>query len=239
MPNLMTDEEIQSWILRRLGAPFWKIELTCDHLTDALDDAKRWFLAKKGVRRALEVYIAPGQTQVLLGEDVDLVLEVVSSQSATTISPIADEFGFNQIVIGPGLSYNSYAYSLSDIVQRLQYSELAKRVLNSEFEWWQEDSTLHLSPKATVGGKIVVYYKSHSLTTEQLNERDHLYIKEYALAKAKEMLGRIRSKYSEFATSTGTVSLDGQALLDEARTEIERLDESIKESGLPMPFLTG
>ena len=61
----------------------------------------------------------------------------------------------------------------------------------------------------------------------------------YAIADAKEMLGRHRSKYDTYPAAGGTVGLDGGKLLDEAEKEKAKLDEDIIERGFPVPFEVG
>jgi len=76
---------------------------------------------------------------------------------------------------------------------------------------------------------------------EQLGERDHDLVKRFALMRSKYMVGRVRSKYQGGFTGAGgqSVDLDGQALLEEARSEEEKLQEEIGLAGFPMMFQTG
>jgi hypothetical protein len=53
------------------------------------------------------------------------------------------------------------------------------------------------------------------------------------------MVGRVRSKYDSFPTAQGTSIVDGPTLLDEARTEMELLEEEISLSGFPMMPVVG
>jgi hypothetical protein len=240
MPGeVMNEEQLRDWILRRLGAPFWQVELTCDHINDAIEDARRWFVAKKGQIKNEKVDIAPSQTEYPLPDYMEVVVDVASSHVVSVLTPIADEFGFNQIIVGPGYEWHSYKYFLSDLYQRLQYLEVGKQVLDANLEWRVEDRTLIILPKKTVGGPIIIFYKTNQVTIEQLGERDHDLVKRFALMRSKEMLGRIRSRYDSYDTATGAKSLDGPALLDEARMEEERLQEEISQSGYPMLFQTG
>jgi hypothetical protein len=55
------------------------------------------------------------------------------------------------------------------------------------------------------------------------------WIFDYAFAHCKEILGRIRSKFENFASIGNTgIALDGQQLLQEAETEKERLRETLQ-----------
>lgn len=70
----------------------------------------------------------------------------------------------------------------------------------------------------------------------EINDVGRRWINEYTLACAKEILGEIRSKYQTVPIPNSEVTLNGQALMDEARTEKERLltqlRETLDESGL-------
>ena len=240
MPGqVMNKEQLRDWILRRLGAPMWKVELTCEHLDDAIEDAVRWFVAKKGEIKLEEIDVAPGETQYALKDYMEVVVDVASSNVVSAMTPISDEFGFNQIVVGPGYDWHSYKYFLSDVVQRLQYLEVGKRVLDANFEWRVDGRTLTLLPKKTVGGKMIIFYKSNDIVIEQLGERDHDLVKRFALMRAKEMLGRVRSRFDSYETASGQKSLDGPVLLEEAQREEEKLQEEIMQSAYPMGFTTG
>jgi hypothetical protein len=241
---LKDDEELTQWVLRRLGAPLLKVELTADHLHDNVEDAKRWFAAKKGWRRFYGFDIFPSTSEYTLPKDVDVVLDVVFAYDPLDLSILAYPYWLppenNQI---PYSVFNVAGNSgglYSNYVQTLQFIETARRVMSAEADWRQENDKLQLFPNPTRSGKAVVEYNSHQINSViELSERDHLLLKKYALAMAKMDLGRIRSKFDNYPTAQGTTTMDGAALLEEAKTDIEKLDEEIGESGKPMGFLVG
>ena len=99
---------------------------------------------------------------------------------------------------------------------------------------------LYIFPIPKSSATILLNYKSSQITIEQLSERDHDLLKRYALACAKEDVGRVRSKYvSGFPTAQGHEQLDGDRLLEEAAAAKEALDEEIALSGFPMGFMVG
>lgn len=73
---------------------------------------------------------------------------------------------------------------------------------------------------------VVVNYLQRMYDWPEVNS----WMKDYALAHAKEILGRIRSKYDRYVSPGGGVSLDGQALLAESQQEKERLRESLRSN---------
>jgi len=245
VPFVLKDEtEIQQWMLRRLGAPLLKVELTADHLRDNIEDAKRWFAAKKGWRRFLTMNLIAGKGMYPLPQDVDVVIDVTFSYNPNDLAFLAlpywvpGENGqipysvFNVAGQSGGL-YSGYA-------QTLQYIETAKRVLSAEQDWRQENHDLLIFPQPNRSSVAIVEYTSHTVgPIVDLSERDHLLIKKYALAMAKMDLGRIRSKFDSYPTAQGTVTMDGAAILEEAKADLEKLEEEIADSAMPMGFLVG
>lgn len=53
------------------------------------------------------------------------------------------------------------------------------------------------------------------------------WIRDYAVAKCKVMLGAARSKFQSISGPDGTISLDGEALKTEATAEFERLEKEL------------
>jgi len=238
--QLMDDAQTREWILRQLGCPLVKIELTKEQLCDALENAKRWFAAKKGVIRYNVIQAIDGVTAYCLDEDVDTVIDVVPSAAPLDFSLIFSPF----ILVDDRVPYDVFAAPssagiYSSFVQTLQYIETAKRILGAEFDWRQNGRMLHIFPLPRNSSRLLLEYKTTTFAINQLAERDHDLIKRYALAGAKLIVGRIRSKYDSFPTAQGSASLDGRDLISEGREEINALDEEIGMSAMPMHFLAG
>lgn len=231
------------WILRRLGAPLLKVELTADHLADNIEDARRWFAAKKGLKKLLKFPIQATKNEYCLPADVNTVIDVTFSSDPLDLSLFAYPYWLpmenNQIPYSVFNVHGSSGGAYSNYVQVLQYIEQAKRIMSQEPDWRQEDRMLYVFPVPAQSATALVEYTSHTVKIQELNERDHDLVKRFALAKAKEDLGRIRSKFDNYPTAQGTVAMDGAALLDESRQEIEKLNEEIADSAGPMGFLVG
>lgn len=248
----MDEDQLKLWILRRLGAPLLKVELTEDHLQDQIMTALHWYAAKKGFIRQFPLQIVPNITQYPLEPYVDVVTDVVMPLSTYDLTPLSSPWGWAwpQENLGMPLTgaFNGFAGAaagtagvVSSFQQVLQYSDTARRVFNGELEWRQEDRVLYILPfrMQNYYPKAIVYYTSTRFTLLDLNERDHDIVKRYALAQAKLDLGRIRSKYGDYPTAQGSAQLDGSTLLDEGRTEIEALNEELADSAMPVGFLVG
>jgi len=67
------------------------------------------------------------------------------------------------------------------------------------------------------------------LTFNEINSNGRQWIRKYALALSKELLGIVRSKYSSMPLPNGDVNLDGEALKAEGREEKTQLLDDLKE----------
>lgn len=71
--------------------------------------------------------------------------------------------------------------------------------------------------------------KYDELPYSAFNSGAQRWVKQYTLATAKEILGRIRSKFSELPIPDATVTLDGESLISEAQEEKQQLKEYLME----------
>jgi hypothetical protein len=237
---LMNADEMKQWVLRRMGAPLLRVEITDDQLDDCIENAKRWFSAKKGVKRQAIMAVTSGQPEYDLPDEVDVVLDVAFATSPMDISLIFSPF----MLIDEKVPYDVFAAPgsaglYSSFTQTLQYVEMAKRILSADADWRQEGRKLQLFPCPRVDLAVVIDFKTHCVTVEQLNERDHDLVKRFAYNEARFYVARVRTKYADYPTAQGTATLDGEKLMEEYSAELERLEDEISLSGFPIGILTG
>lgn len=236
----VNDDDLGQWILRRLGAPRVCVELTQEHLQDAIDDAKRWFLAKKGFTRYVKIPMVANQTEYELPEEVDRVLDVFFQLSQTDIATLFTPISS----IDERLPYDVFATGsaagpYSTYYQLVQYIEQTKRVTNAEEDWRQEGRKLYIFPRPTSGTFVMVAYSVKCVRLDELSMFDYELLRRYALIMAKRDLGRVRSKFGEYPGAQGNITLDGDKLLTEAEAELEKINEEILQAGNPLSFMTG
>jgi hypothetical protein len=89
------------------------------------------------------------------------------------------------------------------------------------------DSTL----QGTTDGVITDFSNApfDNMTFANINDVGKQWIKKYALALCKELLGSIRSKYASLPIPNAETTLDGDTLRTEAATEKEQLVEQLRE----------
>lgn len=69
--------------------------------------------------------------------------------------------------------------------------------------------------------------KIDEIPYDEFNSISQLWVKQYTLSVCKEILGRIRSKFSELPIPDATVTMDGASLIDEAHDKQEELKERL------------
>lgn len=126
-------------------------------------------------------------------------------------------------------------YPLSNLVQGLQYSEMVSRIWGSDVDYRYDRRlrVLNIMPSPYATGPAILSVNSSMLSTNTLDPEDEDLFLRICMVEAKKRLGRIRSKYDTVPTVGGDRNLDGDKLLDEAVTELEKLEEDVLNRKLP------
>lgn len=241
----MTKEELNAYIFNRLGAPVVKVELTDEQLDAAIFAALNWFNANRGLIKVGLLTTVEGQKEYKLPSEVKNVFNVyfVERGFGGLLGGIADimqDFGW-----APGLVPlpRGRLPSFSGVVLFLQKMEDVWRIAAREPTWEFKNGTLFIypAPTSTTVGNLYYDYTCNAKDIEELSGSPLFtdLIARRVLAECKEILSRIRGKYSSYPTAEGTVSLDADTLRTEAIEEKTKLDEEILEKTFPAPFVVG
>ncbi len=242
-PRVLDEAGIIKHIYLHLGGGVIDIHLQECHYKEAVEEAVRWWRAKKGQRKSFDLQLISYQSDYVLPEDVDTVLEVVFPDNIGNMGNMLDPF----FQPGDGIPWNVGGGAdgmgmLSSYGQLLQNIETRQLVFGTQPDWRHEPGSTRLlvTPVAKMSGTARVFYKSHTLVLEQLPERDNDMIKRYARATAKRMLGHIWGKYTDgFPAAQGNRSLNYAQMLQEADSEMETWEAEISASAMPMDILIG
>jgi len=166
-----------------------------------------------------------------------------------TYSPNADIFAQ---LSGSGESFyltyymqNSGGTFLSDFYVAMAYKETMEQTLGiwPSYELLSGKDVdgsnydyIRLSPKPTTSLKLGILF-SRPMTEGEADQQE--WIHKYSLAWAKEILGRVRSKYGSVPGPSGEMQLDGATLLSEAQQEKEKLETEIISISEPLGFIVG
>jgi hypothetical protein len=246
-------QNLRNWILFNLGYPLIRVELTQEHLTASIVDA-------------LTVYhkYAAIDYNFITVPATENPMDIPNDPTVTPLAPINKEMIVDIIYpasffdsLGAGLVAGGYVgefegsvlpifgyadgmlnviknFDLSKYYVYLQKLEDIKHIVGLEKTWEIVNNKIQIFPTHIQLEYIGILYKGR-LTDAEIEEQD--WIKKYSLARAKMMLGTIRSKLSGINAANMNLGADGESLKSEAKEEITALEEFIRQSGRPLPFI--
>lgn len=167
-----------------------------------------------------------------------------SNNSAMTVS----EFGWQNR--GAGVSFTMLP--IYDILLRQQQVEFSDMVRKSTYSFEIQNNKIRIFPRPTSDFKMWFQYfvkkdkyanslgaastvsnfadiDYRSLNYSTINAPGIQWIRKYALALSKELLGVVRSKYGSIPTPGGEITVDGDTLRSEAASEKESLIATLRE----------
>lgn len=223
----MTEAEIQAYVLRRLGAGVVDVELTAEQMNDVITDTKRWFGFRLGQKRAIQIPLTTATNVYILDPDVTEVLDVYLP-TAHFPAVDTDDFSYTySLLFGQWRSPGASPMPYSDLVQRLQYLNVSKKIFSADREWTYDRDTreLLIMPRPSIVGNMIVMVWTKDIDTRQFGPEDENLFLRYSLAHAKTILGEIRSKWDNVPMVGGDRGLNGERLLEEAKAEKEQLEK--------------
>jgi hypothetical protein len=224
-----TEAEIKAYILRRLGYGIIDVELTEAQQDDVITDTKRWFAIRLGQRKIIQIPLTTATNVYILEPDVTEVLRVFLPTSHFPAVD-TDDFSYTySLLFGQWRSPGASPLPYSDLVQRLQYLNMSKKIFSADREWdYNRDShELIIMPRPSIVGNMLVEVWTNNIDTREFGPEDSNLFLRYGLAHAKEILGEIREKWDSIPMVGGDKGLNGEKLLEQAKAEKEQLEKDV------------
>jgi len=244
-------EEFKDYCLRKLGHPVIEINIDDFQLEDRIDDALRFWQEYHfdGTEIIYESYAIQAaditNKYVSLGSSLDSkiisITKLLSSDATTSnMFSIKYQMSLNDpgtySTVDSAREMSSYWMRMShltmtdDLISGLQPIRFNRKTNKLYIDWnWDE----------TKAGDYIVA-ETHQLVDGTNSEVwNDGFLKEYATALIKEQWGMNLSKF-EGVQLPGGVTLNGRAILEDARTEIQALKETMSlQYELPVDFVMG
>lgn len=241
-------EQIKDYCLHMLGAPVVKLELDAQNLDFAVDQAMKIFEDYAG-REHFQYYVfdsVPGKSVYQMPDEVGIVRNVFYKEVGNYAFQASDLGG----AIPIEYFYSSGSYSsiqgglidpihpiwgkMGEWVQYRAYEQMYSRTSSAlgGWEFLGGLNSIKLYPVPYRVQKVMVHYLQKNKDWSEVTQA----IQEGALTYAKEVLGRIRSKYQSVPGAQGAVAMDGSTLIQEAREDRQKWFEDLiyKFGDLPM-----
>lgn len=245
-------EQIRDYILLMLGAPVIALELDDQQVDLCIDQTLKIFEMYAG-REYYDYYVfntVPGQSIYKMPPDVGYIRNVFYKQHPQFAFQSSDLNGAIPVeYFYPGGAYSSIQGGLIDPIQPVwgrmgewvlykQYEQMYSNVSSNigGWEWISGFKNVKLYPIPYRVQAVIVHYIQKMRDWDEVTQA----MQEGALAHAKIILGRIRSKYQSPPGPGGGMQLDGQQLLQEGLEEYKQWKEDlIYKFGDLMPISMG
>lgn len=241
--------QVREYVLHMLGAPVVKLELDEQNIDFCIDQAMKVFEDYAG-KEYFSYYVfntTPGKSVYDMPPEVGMIRNVYYKEMGTFAFQASDLDGAIPIeYFYPGGSYASIQGGLMDPVQPMwgrmgewvlykQYEQMYSRV-SSNLGGWEflgGFGTIKLYPVPYRVQKVIVHYMQKQKDWAEVTQA----MQEGALTYAKEILGRIRSKYQSVPGAGGSIAMDGSTLIQEAREDRQKwFEDLVYKFGDILPF---
>jgi len=230
-------EQIKDYVLTMLGAPVLPLELDNQQLENAIDFALQIFedYAPMEYFQYYTFYTTPGQSVYNLPPDVGFVRHVSYKETANYAFSASDLGGVIPLEYMGAGAYGSIAGGINpqqpvwgkmgDWVMYKQYEDMYNRISGQQggWEWLAGYNTIKLYPIPYRSYPVAVRYLQRRPDFNQVTQG----MQEGALAFAKIILGRIRSRIQNPPGPNGGVQLDGQQILQQGIEEKKQWQEDL------------
>jgi hypothetical protein len=154
--------------------------------------------------------------------------------SGSTIDPFALAFTNNLYMINnPGGLGGGGAGTMATYVASMEFQELAGKLFGRELMYDFNPATRQIRFHRKFGATETILLHVWNAKPEEVIIADiyaRPWIRDYSVAALKWFIGEARSKFASIAGPQGGASLNGEAMKSEAKEEMLRLDEELKNN---------
>lgn len=252
----MTDSENQrqqvvDYINLMLGSGMVDVELDPAHYNTAIDRALRKFRQRSSnsVEESFAfLTLITDENNYVLAPEVENVRKIYrrSIGSRTGGGDGGSLFEpFNLAYSNTYLLTSTNMGGLATYYAFASYQKLVGKMFGSEINYHYNKTTklLTIDQRPRGSEEVLIWIDNHRPDFNLLSDTfAGQWLRDYALATCKIMLGEAREKFSQIASPQGGTTLNGTALKAEGKAEIELLEQDLvnyKEGGTPMWWIQG
>ena len=244
-------DELIKEIELRLGGGMVDVELDAAHYDLSITKALRKYRQRASnstIEKFIPLKTQPEVQEYQLPLSVVNVRDVLMRQTGTVGASASgvDFDPFDTMYLNNMLLQNNSGFAgLQNYELYAHRRELLARMFGGyvTFTWSKNDRKLMIHKKFRAEDDVYVWCFIER-DDEDLLEDVHAgnWIKDYAFAQAKFLLGEARSKFATIAGPQGGTTLNGDALKSEAAADMEKLEQDLityVEGSTPLGFIIG
>lgn len=233
--------EIYRWIRAQLGAPTVPVELTDEQLQDCVTPAVYWYNyyrnAKENIVYAtLEGNVRDGWKipEEVAGEDniIEIIMSprfpyVFYTGRTDLVGQVYMQWFFQQ-------HQRDLRHMVGDYYLTMSVQKDLNNIMGTELKWHFYNGRLFLNPEPPMGAEIGIRFRS-AVSLNEINT--NVFIRDYALGRAKTILGTIRSTFGGVIPGgSEMLTLRGESLIAEGKEEMETVITKMQQLSEPLGF---
>lgn len=240
-PELSTRQQFLREVRLLLGDGLITLELDPEHFDVAFDVALSRYRQRSG--NAMEeaflfLDIQPDTAVYRLPDDVQEVRSIYrrtigGTSGGAAVDPFSLAFTNNIYMIqNPGALGSTGSGMLATYDFAMQYQSLIGRMFGREvmYIWDPATKRLTLERKFSATEQVALHvYNVRPETVLLTDPYARPWLRDYTMAWCKQMMGEARSKFSTIAGPQGGFTLNGDMMKNEAKAEMERLEQELKD----------
>ena len=222
--RLKTNDDLINYILRQLGAPQLKVELTKDQIQDCIDYAIKEFstFAYDGALEESVVLTLNGRGTYQLPDFITSIIMLKSIMGFQTYGSnyVPDRWSeqfFNAL--------GSENTGIDAVIAISSTMSLFEKYVYREINYTFNEYKNELQVTEDYTGNVVIHYTMEYIPDEIDRIYNHQWIKDYSVAKARLQQGVITGKFSSALVGGSTINYEDMKSM--AQQDIETLKEEL------------
>jgi hypothetical protein len=217
-----TCDQLSNYILRQLGSPTWQVELSKQHILDAIQDGLQLYGQWRPTIRVGNLNIVKGVYEYLKGADVGLGIAEISFVEP---NPVPSEV-FYSSMISPAPIFRT---GLDEYDSFLRWRKVWSRVTSVRPDWFYDEARKCLlihNPIERYQAGVFMYdmYKR----TEDLDVTGSQWVKEFSLEQARYTYGEVLAKFSGAVPGPLQAIVLDQQKRGNAQARLDKLRERLQ-----------
>jgi hypothetical protein len=226
-----TVDALKNYIIRQLGGPTWNVELTNQQILDCIQDGLSLYSQWVPNIKVGTLVLIRGQFRYLQGVNVGLGVARVDFVEP---NPVPTEIFYGNL-INPAPLFRT---GMDEYDTFLRWRKTWQRVTSIRPDWFYDDmeEALYIhNPIERYQAGVFCYWPHER--TEKLPAAGADWVKRYALARSRLLLGEVWMKFSGAIPGPAKdIQLD-QSKREKAQEEIDKLMEQLKGMQLHSPAM--
>ena len=244
-------QQVVDYIKDMLGSGMVDVELDPSHYNTAIDRALRKFRQRSSnsVEQSFAfLTLQTDQNEYVLAPEVENIRRIYrrSVGSRTGGGDGGSLFEpFNLAYSNTYLLTSTNMGGLATYYAFASYQKQVGKMFGSEinFLWNRNTKLLTIDQRPRTEEEVLIWIDNHRPDFNLLVDTfAGQWLRDYALATAKIMLGEAREKFAQISSPQGGTSLNGAALKNEGKAELEMLEQDLinyKAGDTPLHFIIG